>query len=66
MTNLLNAIEELLRTIWSDEDRHGGLLSRDTIRRADELRALLAAERRRQGMPEPAEPDLPRQPRGAL
>lgn len=66
MTNLTDAIENLLRSIWSDEDQHGGLLSRDTIRRADELRALLAAEQRRMGMPEPADPDLPRQPRGAL
>lgn len=66
MKSLTDGIEKLLRSIWADEDQHGGLLSRDTIRCADELRALLAEERRRQGMSEPADPDVPRQPRGAL
>lgn len=66
MTSLTDAIERLLHSIWADEDRHGGLLSRDTIRRADELRALLSAERKQQGLPEPTSLHMPRQPRGAL
>ena len=66
ITSLLETTETLLTRIWTDEDRHGGLLSRDTIRCADELRSLAAAERRRIGVPDLAEPDQPRQPKGAL
>lgn len=66
MTHLTSGIEQLLRSIWSDEGHHGGLLFYDTIRRADELRAFLAAKRAWQGLPERAEPVLPRRPRGAL
>ena len=66
MADLIDAVETLIRSIWSDEDHHGGLLSRDTIRHADELRALLVLERRQRGIPPPAELDMPRQPRGAL
>jgi hypothetical protein len=62
----IGAIDALLSAIRDDEDKHGGLLSRDTIRRADELRLLACAERRRAGLPEPVEPEQPRQPRGVL
>jgi hypothetical protein len=65
-SHLEKAIQALLASITSDEDRHGGLLSRDTIRKADELRALVSRERRRAGAPDPIEPDMPRQPKGAL
>jgi hypothetical protein len=66
MSQITQAIDALLTSIVNDEDRHGGLLSRDTIRHADELRSLLAADRRRRGEPGSAELDLPRQPRGPL
>jgi hypothetical protein len=33
-----HAVERLLASISDDNNHHGGLLSRDTIRRADELR----------------------------
>ena len=63
---VLAAIDALLRSIVEDDDRHGGLLSRDTIRRADELRSLVIRERRRRSEPDPTTPDGPRQPRGPL
>lgn len=66
MMLLADAVENLLRSIWSDEDRHDGLLSRETNRKADQMRSRLGDERRRQGEPEPADMDMPRQPRGAL
>ncbi len=64
--DLISAIEAVLASITADEAHHGGLLSRATIRAADELRLLVAAERRRQGKPGPTEPNVPRQPRGPL
>ncbi len=64
--DLIAAIEALLDAISSDDAHHGGLLSRATIRTADKLRVLVAAERRRQGRLASAEPDSPRQPRGPL
>ncbi len=64
--DIIVAVTALLASISSDEARHGGLLSRTTIRCADDLRLVVAAERRRQGLPPPSEPDSPRQPRGPL
>jgi hypothetical protein len=66
MISLGKAIEALLRSILADEDRHGGLLFPNSIRKADELRALLAADRRRRREPEAAEPTPPLHPRGLL
>jgi hypothetical protein len=66
MSLLAPAIDALLHSIVEDEDRHGGLLSRGTIRCADELRSLMSRERRESGEPEPDAPDSPRQPRGPL
>jgi uncharacterized phage protein gp47/JayE len=39
---LRQAIEALIAAIMADEQRNGGLLSRSTIRAADELRLLLS------------------------
>jgi hypothetical protein len=64
--DLVVAVTALLASISSDEARHGGLLSRTTIRCADDLRLAVAAERRRKGQPEPAEPAVERQPGGPL
>lgn len=36
------AIEKVIAAIQADELNHGGLLSRTTIRAADELRVLLS------------------------
>ena len=44
---LLTAIDALLAAINTDNGAHGGLLSRETIRKADELRLALDAERNR-------------------
>jgi hypothetical protein len=60
------ATEALHGSIIEDESRHGGLLSRDTIRITDKVRLLVAAERRRRGEPQPPNPDGPRQPKGPL
>ena len=40
---LTDAIGALLSSMNDDNNRHGGLLSRDTIRKADELRLVLSA-----------------------
>ena len=40
---LTDAIGALLSSMNDDNNRHGGLLSRETIRKADELRLVLSA-----------------------
>lgn len=42
---MLKAISVLLDAIMRDEAKSGGLLTRDTIRKADELRVLLLVEK---------------------
>ncbi len=41
---LLGAIAKLLVSITTDNNEHGGLLTRDTIRAADELRTLFTED----------------------
>jgi hypothetical protein len=41
MTNLLQAAQDLVDSIADDNSRHGGLLSRETTRRADECRVII-------------------------
>jgi hypothetical protein len=43
----LKTVDALLASIRSDEAAHGGLLSRSTIRAADEVRIAVARERQR-------------------
>lgn len=38
MNDLINKATALIDSVADDNNRHGGLLSRDTTRRADELR----------------------------
>ena len=42
MDELIAKVEALLTSINNDNNEHGGLLSRDTIRTADELRVVLS------------------------
>ena len=65
MSNLSTSIDALLRSIVGDEDRHGGPLLPDTIRRADDpLCSLVSRNRSDRGEPNPAF-GTPLQPRGA-
>lgn len=43
---VVTAAEQLVDAVTTDNGRHGGLITRETIRAADELRALLLAWRR--------------------
>lgn len=40
-TDLMKAADLLLASISDDNTRHGGLLSRETVRRGDEMRIIL-------------------------
>ena len=44
---LIKAIEAVLEAIDRDENRSGGLLDRDTLRKASELRHAFACEQAR-------------------
>jgi hypothetical protein len=58
---ILIAVDKLLQSICDDDVQHGGLLSRQTIRCADELRLLVAGERhRRPGAAPESRPEPPR------
>ena len=46
---LIEAGEKLVAAIMSDNSSHGGLVSRETIRKSDELRMLLLRWRKWQG-----------------
>ncbi len=48
VSELVTAAERLIAAVAHDESRSGGLLSRDTIRKADELRILVLRWQRRQ------------------
>jgi hypothetical protein len=41
-TDVLTAVEALMQSISNDNSRHGGLLSRDTIRACDETRLVIS------------------------
>lgn len=41
MTEMLQAAMALIQSVQQDNSIHGGLLSRDTIRAADELRLIV-------------------------
>ena len=43
-TQFLQAVSNLIEAVEDDEAHSGGLLSRDSLRRAGELRQLLARE----------------------
>jgi hypothetical protein len=45
----LRTVTTLIDAIDNDEARHGGLLSRSTIRASDEVRVLLRSARQRRG-----------------
>jgi hypothetical protein len=45
---IVTAAERLVKALTSDDSASGGLLSRETIRKADELRALLLRWRKRE------------------
>ena len=47
MEELVKAAEKLVQAITNDDNRSGGLLSRETIRVSDELRVLLLRYRGR-------------------
>lgn len=45
MTELLAAALALINAVHEDDERGGGLLSRETIRKADELRIIVLKEK---------------------
>jgi hypothetical protein len=58
-------ISDLIASVGEDESR-GGLLTRATIHKADEVRVLLARERRRRGEAEADVPHMRREERDPL
>lgn len=41
MKDLIKAVNRLIESVADDNNRHGGLLSRDTTRHADECRVVV-------------------------
>ncbi|WP_156386378.1 hypothetical protein [Aureimonas sp. Leaf454] len=41
MSDLLTAAAALVRSVQADNSHHGGLITRDTIRKSDELRIAI-------------------------